>query len=296
MDGHYSTIDTARRTVDEHHQVGADVIRRSRIGFDRRAAAVVRRRRLDGHGPRGPPLRQVRRVGSRGQRVEGDETDRRRRGADRVPQRRHRSRRGTPRPDAAAPPGDVRRLDEEVGLRAARRGPAPPQKLLWMDKSVSRLAKAKHAEVYHYVVQGFDDSPDAFVGGAGLQASQTSDDHQSVPVEVRLGPRGARRVHERERAAAPGRAAVSGRIRTRQEVPDDRARLREGSDGLHRYVAPSEREYYNVIVFHEPRATSSSSRTSCFARASRGCRWSNACVPPLPRSCRRATSIRSGSA
>ena len=45
LDGQYWTIDTARRTVDQHHQVGRDLVRRSRVRFDRRAAAVVRRRR-----------------------------------------------------------------------------------------------------------------------------------------------------------------------------------------------------------------------------------------------------------
>jgi dipeptidyl aminopeptidase/acylaminoacyl peptidase len=52
------------------------------------------------------------------------------------------------------------------------------------------------------------------------------------------------------------------------------------SDGLHRYVAPSEREYYNVTSFTSA-ATSSSSPTSCSGRASRGYRSSSACGPAV---------------
>ncbi len=42
------------------------------------------------------------------------------------------------------------------------------ESLLWLDSSVGRLTKAKDAEIYSYLVQGFDDSPDVFVGGPDL--------------------------------------------------------------------------------------------------------------------------------
>jgi acetyl esterase/lipase len=40
---------------------------------------------------------------------------------------------------------------------------------VWLDRSVSRLVKAKSADTLAYVVQGFDDSPDIFVAGAPLK-------------------------------------------------------------------------------------------------------------------------------
>ena len=43
------------------------------------------------------------------------------------------------------------------------------ERLLWQDTNVGRLAKAKEADVYVYVVQDFDDSPDYFVAGPDLQ-------------------------------------------------------------------------------------------------------------------------------
>ena len=110
---------------------------------------------------------------------------------------------------------------------------------MWLDKSVTRLAKAKDADVYQYVVQSYEDSPDAFVGGPDLKGVKQVTATNAVPEQVRLGPRRARRVQEREGAAAAGRAALSGRVREREEVPDDRLRLREAlrlAPQLHRAV------------------------------------------------------------
>ncbi len=44
--------------------------------------------------------------------------------------------------------------------------------LVWMDKSVGGLSKARNADVYGYTVQDYDDSPDLFVGGADLKAAK----------------------------------------------------------------------------------------------------------------------------
>jgi len=43
------------------------------------------------------------------------------------------------------------------------------ERLVWEDANVGRLTKAEDAEVYLYVVQRFDDSPDYFVAGPDLQ-------------------------------------------------------------------------------------------------------------------------------
>ena len=43
----------------------------------------------------------------------------------------------------------------------------PVESLLWLDKSVARLAKAKDTDVYSYTMEDFDDSPDVFVGDVG---------------------------------------------------------------------------------------------------------------------------------
>lgn len=52
------------------------------------------------------------------------------------------------------------------------------QRLVWLDADVGRLTKAEDADVYAYVVQDFDDSPDYFVAGPelvdGRQVTETN--------------------------------------------------------------------------------------------------------------------------
>jgi hypothetical protein len=57
-------------------------------------------------------------------------------------------------------------------LRLGGEGGASDEHMVWLDKSVQRLAKAKDADVYAYSVEAFDDSPDAFVGGPDLKEAK----------------------------------------------------------------------------------------------------------------------------
>jgi hypothetical protein len=63
------------------------------------------------------------------------------------------------------------------GYARVRLGRAPEQ-LLFEDKRVTNLARADSADVFLYMKQSFDDSPDAFVGGPilrdGRQFSETN--------------------------------------------------------------------------------------------------------------------------
>ena len=44
--------------------------------------------------------------------------------------------------------------------------------LVWEDKNIASLAKAKDADVYRYIAQNFDDSPDVFVGTGDLKGAK----------------------------------------------------------------------------------------------------------------------------
>ena len=46
------------------------------------------------------------------------------------------------------------------------------ERAIWLDKSVGRLIKAKSANVFAYVVQGFDDPPDLLVCGGDLKGAR----------------------------------------------------------------------------------------------------------------------------
>jgi dipeptidyl aminopeptidase/acylaminoacyl peptidase len=120
------------------------------------------------------------------------------------------------------------------------------QRLVWTDKSVQRLAKAKDADVFQYVVEGFDDPPVIQVGGPNL------DDARPV---VRTNP-------FRDQYAWGHSEIV--------EYKSDRGERLQGalyypagyepgkrypmivyiyerlSDNVHRWAAPSERDYYSL--------------------------------------------------
>jgi dienelactone hydrolase len=123
------------------------------------------------------------------------------------------------------------------------------ERLVWLEKGVGGLTRAAGADVFAYVVQAFDDSPDVFVGDASLRsASQVTATNafqskyawgRSEVVEFR-GARGDRLKGSLHYPAGyePGR-----------KYPTIVYLYERLSDGVHRYVPPSERDYYNASVF-----------------------------------------------
>jgi dipeptidyl aminopeptidase/acylaminoacyl peptidase len=132
----------------------------------------------------------------------------------------------------------------------ARRDPAGTvTRLVWLDRGVGSLAKAKRADVYGYIAQDYDDSPDLFVGGADLKdATQVTKTNafqadyawgRSELVDYRT-PTGRRLQASLHYPAGyePGR-----------KYPMIVYNYELLSQNVHRYVAPSDREYYNISVF-----------------------------------------------
>lgn len=122
-------------------------------------------------------------------------------------------------------------------------------RLVWLDKAVGSLAKARDAEVYGYIVQDYDDSPDIFVAGADLK-----------------DPRQVTATNPFQSNYAWGRSRLI-------EYKTDKGRRLQGalyypagyepgkkypmivynyellSQNVHNYVAPSDTSYYNLSVF-----------------------------------------------
>jgi hypothetical protein len=128
------------------------------------------------------------------------------------------------------------------------RSPSAEQ-LVWADKNIGNLSKAKRADVFSYTVQGFDDSPDVFVGGAALADA----------VQIT-------RTNPFQADFAWGRSSLVDYRNTRGErlqgalyhpagyVPDRQYPMivyvyERLSQGVHNYVGPSERSPYNAAVF-----------------------------------------------
>jgi dipeptidyl aminopeptidase/acylaminoacyl peptidase len=136
-----------------------------------------------------------------------------------------------------------------VTIGAAGAAATVPERLVWADKSVWPLTKARNADVYAYRVQDFDDSPDIFVGDAGLagavQVTRTNPFHadyawgRSTLVEYR-DAQGQRL----QGALYYPAGYVAGR-----QYPMIVYVYERLSQGVHNYVVPSERSPYNTAVF-----------------------------------------------
>ncbi len=132
----------------------------------------------------------------------------------------------------------------------ARREPSGPvTRLVWLDKSVTMLAKAKSADVYGYVAQNYDDSPNLYVGAADLKSPKQVTRTNAFQSDYAWGrselldyktPTGRRLQASLHYPAGyePGR-----------KYPMIVYNYELLSQNVHRYVAPSDREYYNISVF-----------------------------------------------
>jgi dipeptidyl aminopeptidase/acylaminoacyl peptidase len=138
---------------------------------------------------------------------------------------------------------------KQSGYGRVTPGAGSAERLVWLDKGVSALGRASRADVFAYVVQAFDDSPDVFVGGPSLASATqvtTTNPFQSkyawgrsevVDYRTARGERLQGALHY-PAGYEPGR-----------KYPMVVYLYERLSDGVHRYVPPSERDYYNASVF-----------------------------------------------
>jgi dienelactone hydrolase len=124
-----------------------------------------------------------------------------------------------------------------------------PERLLWLDKSVTRLAKAKDADVYEYVVQSAEDSPDAFVGGADLKTAQQVTATNAFQGKYAWGRAELVEFKSEKGQRLQGVLRYPAGYEKGKKYPMIVYVYEKRSDSLHNYIAPSEREYYNGTTF-----------------------------------------------
>jgi dipeptidyl aminopeptidase/acylaminoacyl peptidase len=124
-----------------------------------------------------------------------------------------------------------------------------PERLVWLDRSVDRLAKAKNADVYAYVAQGFDDSPDAFVAGADLKQPKQVTSTNAFQSSFAWGRTELIDYKSERGAHLQGALRYPAAYERGRKYPMIVYVYEKRSDALHQYSAPSEREYYNISTF-----------------------------------------------
>lgn len=126
---------------------------------------------------------------------------------------------------------------------------AKVDRLVWMDKSVARLAKAKDAPSFAYVVEDFDASPNYFAAGADLKdAHQVSDTN---PFQKNYAWGHSQLIDYTNERGERSQAALfyPANYEVGKKYPMIVYIYEIVSNVVHRYYAPSERSPYNPSVF-----------------------------------------------
>ena len=123
-----------------------------------------------------------------------------------------------------------------------------PETLVWLPKNVGRLVKAEDADLFAYVVQDFDDSPDYYVGADLAQAAKVTDTNpfqadfawgrsELVDYSCEFGPRGQ------------GALFYPAGYQEGQTYPMITYVYERLSQTLHSYSVPTQRNPYNAAVW-----------------------------------------------
>lgn len=128
-------------------------------------------------------------------------------------------------------------------------GAASPQRLAWLDKRVTSLAKAKEADVYQYVVQSYEDSPDVFIAGVALAQPKQLTATNPFQSKYAWGRAELVEFKSEKGQRLQGVLRYPANYERGKKYPMIVYVYERLSDGLHRYIAPSQREYYNATAF-----------------------------------------------
>jgi len=121
--------------------------------------------------------------------------------------------------------------------------------VVWLDKSIQRLSKAKDADVFMYLAEAFDDSPDAFVGGPDLKEAKQVTKTNPFQSNYAWGRAELVEYKSDRGERLQGALFYPAGYELGKKYPMVVYLYEKLSDGLHRYSAPSERDYYNVASF-----------------------------------------------
>ncbi|HMD08980.1 MAG TPA: prolyl oligopeptidase family serine peptidase [Candidatus Acidoferrum sp.] len=131
-------------------------------------------------------------------------------------------------------------------LNPVASGKFTEEHLVWQDKSVDRLGKAKDTDVFEYVVQTFTESPNAIVGGPDLKDPKQVTKTNPFQSNYAWGKEELIEYKNSHGERLQGALYYPAGYDPAKKYPMVVYMYEKLSDGLHQYSAPSERNYYNV--------------------------------------------------
>jgi dipeptidyl aminopeptidase/acylaminoacyl peptidase len=133
------------------------------------------------------------------------------------------------------------------GFARIRNGRA--ERLVWLEKGVARLQKARDAEVYAYVVQAYDDSPDYFAGGPDLASARQVTRTNPFQADYAWGRSELVAFTNASGEQLQGILTYPAGYEPGKQYPMIVYFYEKLTQTLHNYVVPSERSPYNVTAF-----------------------------------------------
>ena len=132
----------------------------------------------------------------------------------------------------------------------ARKDPGKaPVELVFLDKNVGGLRKAKTSETYAYIVQSADDSPDLFVGGPDLKSARQVS--ETNPFQKDYAWTRSELVNYKNKQGVELQAALNypANYDPSKKYPMIVFFYEKTSNTHHQYNVPSERNTYNPAVW-----------------------------------------------
>ncbi|MEP6494422.1 MAG: prolyl oligopeptidase family serine peptidase [bacterium] len=127
----------------------------------------------------------------------------------------------------------------------------PAQRLVWLDKSVSRLAKAKSADVYLMEEQTFAESPNFFVAGPTLADAKQVSHTNAFQSDYAWGKQILMPYSNKHGDKLQMMLTYPADYQPGKKYPMVVYYYEKLSQGFHQYVVPSDRSTYNISVFSQ---------------------------------------------
>jgi dienelactone hydrolase len=138
---------------------------------------------------------------------------------------------------------------KRAGYGRVAPGASTATALVFLDKSVSALAKARDADVYGYIEQDYDDSPDLFVGGPDLKSAKQITTTNTFQSNYAWGKSELVEYTTDKGRKLQGALYYPAGFEPGKRYPMIVYMYERLSDNVHTYVAPSDTSYYNTSVF-----------------------------------------------
>ncbi len=135
-------------------------------------------------------------------------------------------------------------------LRPGASGALTEEHLVWSDKSLDHLAKAKDADVFEYVQQTFAESPNAFIAGPELKDAKAATKTNPFQNNYAWGREELIEYKNSHNERLQGALFYPAGYDPAKKYPMIVYMYEKLSDNLHRYSPPSERNYYNVSAMN----------------------------------------------